>query len=48
MGLIAERSGIGPVFVVAGVLAVVGALLMRAVPQVPERADVAVSLAAVS
>ena len=37
LGLVAERSGIPPVFVVAGALAIVGALLMRAVPRVPER-----------
>src|SRR5207253_6085500 len=39
MGLIAERSGIGPVFVVAGGLAHVGALLMRAVSRVPARSE---------
>ena len=35
MGVIAEQVGIPPVFVAAGALAIVGALLMRAVPQAP-------------
>lgn len=35
MGLIAERAGIPPVFVVAGGLAIVGAIFMRAVPRPP-------------
>jgi FSR family fosmidomycin resistance protein-like MFS transporter len=39
MAIVAERSGIAPVFVAAGGLAVVGALLMRAVPRVPERGE---------
>lgn len=37
MGLVAERSGIPPVFLVAGALAVACALLMRTVPRVPAR-----------
>ena len=39
MAIVAERIGIAPVFVTAGGLAVVCALLMRAVPRVPERAE---------
>jgi len=39
MGILAERAGISPVFVVAGGLAIVGALLMRAVPRVPVRTE---------
>jgi FSR family fosmidomycin resistance protein-like MFS transporter len=39
MAIVAERAGISPVFVVAGALAIVGALLMRAVPRVPARAE---------
>jgi hypothetical protein len=39
MAIIAERAGIAPVFVAAGALAVGCALLMRAVPRVPERAE---------
>src|SRR5207247_3162603 len=35
MGVIAEQVGIPPVFVAAGALAIVGALLMRAVPPAP-------------
>ena len=35
MGLVAERTGIAPVFVVAGALAIACALLMRAVPRPP-------------
>jgi len=39
MGILAERAGISPVFVVAGGLAIIGALLMRAVPRVPVRTE---------
>jgi MFS transporter, FSR family, fosmidomycin resistance protein len=39
MAIVAERAGIPPVFVVAGVLAILGALLMLAVPRVPARAE---------
>ena len=39
MAIVAERTGISPVFVVAGGLSVVGALLMRAVPRVPAHAE---------
>jgi len=39
MAIVAERAGIAPVFVAAGVLAVGCAFLMRAVPRVPERAE---------
>ncbi|MDP9245039.1 MAG: MFS transporter [Chloroflexota bacterium] len=37
MAIVAEQAGIPPVFVAAGALAILGALLMRAVPGVPER-----------
>jgi len=46
MAIVAERAGIQPVFVVAGGLSVIGALLMRAVPRVPARADPAAIVAA--
>jgi hypothetical protein len=39
MAIVAERAGIAPVFVAAGGLALVCALLMRAVPRVPEHAE---------
>jgi FSR family fosmidomycin resistance protein-like MFS transporter len=39
MALIAERAGIEPVFVAAGGLAILGALLMRAVPRPPVHPD---------
>jgi len=46
MAIVAERAGIPPVFFVAGGLAIVGALLMRAVPRVPARLDPAAIVAA--
>ena len=45
MGLVAERAGLPPVFIAAGILAVICALLMRAVPHVPARADLVTSAA---
>jgi FSR family fosmidomycin resistance protein-like MFS transporter len=39
MAIVAERAGIAPVFVAAGALALACALLMRAVPRVPEHAE---------
>jgi len=39
MAIVAERAGLPPVFVVAGGLAIVCALLMRAVPSVPAHVD---------
>ena len=38
MGVIAEQVGIPPVFVAAGALAILGAFLMRTVPQAPAHA----------
>jgi FSR family fosmidomycin resistance protein-like MFS transporter len=46
MAIVAERAGIPPVFVAAGTLAIVGALLMRAVPHVPARIEAAVAASA--
>jgi FSR family fosmidomycin resistance protein-like MFS transporter len=40
MAIVAERAGIATVFVAAGALAIVCALLMRTVPRVPAHADV--------
>ena len=40
MGLVAEHAGIPPVFVAAGVLAIVCALFMRAVPRPPAGAPI--------
>jgi FSR family fosmidomycin resistance protein-like MFS transporter len=48
MGVIAEHAGIQPVFVVAGVLAIACALLMRALPQPPATAAGRASLLAAS
>jgi FSR family fosmidomycin resistance protein-like MFS transporter len=48
MAIVAERAGIPSVFVVAGGLSIVGALLMRAVPRVPARAEPGVIVAAAS
>jgi len=39
MAIVAERAGIPPVFVAAGGLAIVCALLMRAVPRAPVRTE---------
>ena len=39
MAIVAERAGLPPVFVAAGGLAIVCALLMRAVPTVPARVE---------
>jgi FSR family fosmidomycin resistance protein-like MFS transporter len=46
MAIVAEQAGIAPVFVAAGGLAVVCALLMRSVPQVPVRAESALPASA--
>ena len=48
MAIVAERAGIQPVFVVAGGLAIVGALFMRAVPRVPAHAEPVVIAATAS
>jgi MFS transporter, FSR family, fosmidomycin resistance protein len=45
MAIVAERAGIPPVFVAAGGLAIVGALLMRGVPRVPARTEPATAVA---
>jgi FSR family fosmidomycin resistance protein-like MFS transporter len=39
MAIVAERAGIEPLFVAAGGLSIVCALLMRAVPRAPERVE---------
>jgi hypothetical protein len=39
MAILAERAGIEPVFVAAGGLAIVCALLMRAVPRQPAHTE---------
>lgn len=46
MGLVAERAGIPPVFLVAGILAIGGALFMRSVPRPPIGAPLHLPVAA--
>jgi len=46
MGVLAEHVGIPPVFVAAGALAILGAFLMRMVPQAPAHAAAAPALVA--
>ncbi len=46
MGLVAERAGMPPVFLIAGGLAIVCALFMRSVPRTPVAAPLHVAVAA--